>query len=445
MARSTRLTRTVSVANLAALDAGRLAELLVEAASAQPALRRRLRLELAAEIGADSLETELTKRIATLMTSRARISWRKRPELVRELNDLRRIAVERLAPDEPQAALGVLSSWIDLSEALASRVKDPKNELADVFLAAASNMARLVADARVPTAADAVAARTLERPRAWTPILGAAVSDLSPELARAVLEALAGQPSAPLNRLRRRLADRAADVDAWQSTFSPGEMRKPAHVVELAARLAQAGRTQEARSALNRVRPEAAHDWATLRSRARDVEIQVLEDEGQPERAMQARWERFEEQLTVEALRSITERLDDFADVEAADRAVAFAARTADVMAGLDFLVSWGSLGEAADAIEARAPELRGDRGDMARWASRLAARRPRAAVLLLRARLKHMARSLDDTDDRERVEIEAEAEALAANLPNIPSHADFTAELSRRQRGARGRPVPRS
>lgn len=90
--------KTVSETNLATLGAERLAALLFEAANSDPNLKRRLRMELAAEISAADLAFELDKRLTTLATSRARISWRKRPALLADLNALRAIIIDRLAP-----------------------------------------------------------------------------------------------------------------------------------------------------------------------------------------------------------------------------------------------------------------------------------------------------------------------------------------------------------
>ena len=87
--------KVLSQANLASLGADRLAELLMETAG--PALKRRLRLELAAEVGAADLAFELDKRLTALEVSRTRVSWRKRPALLTELRTLHGMIVARLA------------------------------------------------------------------------------------------------------------------------------------------------------------------------------------------------------------------------------------------------------------------------------------------------------------------------------------------------------------
>src|SRR3977135_2363585 len=81
--------KKVTPENLAALGVERLAEILVAAAEARPELKRRLRMELAAEQGAEHLAPEIDKRLASLETSRGKISWRQRPAFVRDLDGLR--------------------------------------------------------------------------------------------------------------------------------------------------------------------------------------------------------------------------------------------------------------------------------------------------------------------------------------------------------------------
>ena len=66
--------KSLTEGNLAALGADRLAALLVELSTTDQ--KRRLRMELAAEVGAPDLALELDKRLTTLATSRARVSWR---------------------------------------------------------------------------------------------------------------------------------------------------------------------------------------------------------------------------------------------------------------------------------------------------------------------------------------------------------------------------------
>jgi hypothetical protein len=439
MARPVKLSKTVSAANLEKLGSARLAALLVDAATSQPAFRRRLRLELAAEIGAPDLALEIGKRLAGLSGSRARISWRKRPELVREIRDLRRLVVERIMPDAPSLALETLAGLIDLSGPLSGRVKDPRGELTDAFLDIGPALVAALAAAPAEAGHDLVAGRTLASPDAWVPILASASPELEPGAARALLDRLGQVGGGRITRLRRRLADQVGDLEAWRATLTPDELRQPEILADLSARLASAGQPQEARTALDRALAAPGGDVVKVRRAVQDAEIAVLEAEGRPEEAAAARWARFETRLSVESLRAITDRLADFEDVEAANRGLEIAARASDLMAGLALLMAWGAHGEAADAIEARSGELRGDHDDLALWAARIGARRPEAAQRLLQVRIEHLHGAGEPIDG-----LLAEAEALALISGDAASHQAFVAELERaRRRPLAGRRRP--
>jgi hypothetical protein len=82
---------------LARLGVDVLVSVLVEHAGADPILRKKLRMLLAAEKGADTLSTELEKRIRTTGRSRSFVDWEKRKGLAQELDHLRATIVETLA------------------------------------------------------------------------------------------------------------------------------------------------------------------------------------------------------------------------------------------------------------------------------------------------------------------------------------------------------------
>jgi hypothetical protein len=112
---TTASLKKVSPENLARLGAERLAEILVEAADTRPDLKRRLRMELAAEQGADHLALEIDKRLASLETSRGKVSWRKRASFVGDLDTLRTLISERLAGLDPAMALARMWLFMDLA------------------------------------------------------------------------------------------------------------------------------------------------------------------------------------------------------------------------------------------------------------------------------------------------------------------------------------------
>lgn len=451
--RPAAVKKTLSEANLAALGAGRLAALLMEVAGAD--LKRRLRMELAAEVGAPDLALELDKRLTTLATSKARVSWRKRPELIADLQTLRRMIVDRLGPMDARLALDRLVAWFDLYPALAARVKDPKGELNLVFDGAAADLAALASlagpDVAAPVLVEALSTRLSE----WASWVGRGASALSPALARRLLVDLTRDRPRPTGRLAlvvRKLADRAGDLDAWILTVPDEDRRKPEIGAGIARRLAEAGRPAEARAALNMARPEAPPPpgrWSRSKPAEPEppspawmaAEIAVLDAEGETALADETRWSLFARTLSEETLRGLLARLPDFEDVVALDRAFAIAADWPDPMKGLAFLMNWPAHREAAEMILRRRDALTAVVDDAPLWASRLSARYPDAALVLVRARARGIVRFGSGLNE----EVEgliAEAEALAAHAADAgtESHADFVAGLS--SLAAQRRPV---
>ncbi|MDP1617293.1 MAG: hypothetical protein Q8S47_14675 [Phenylobacterium sp.] len=435
--------KVLSEANLASLGAERLAALLMETAS--PALKRRLRMELAAEVGAADLAFELDKRLTALEVSRTRVSWRKRPELLAELRTLNSMIVERLAALEPALALDRLVAWFDLYPSLTRRVQDPKGELALIFDSASGDLTALASklgpEIAGPTLGEALSTRLSE----WAVWVGRGAEGLSPALARRLLSDLTQGREKPTGRLAlvvRRLADRAGDLDAWILSLSEAEQKKPEVGAEIARRLAQAGQVAAARQALEAARTSSPGARPAPKASAPEpqpeswyaAEIAVLEAEGDVEAADAARWRLFERTLSEDALRALLAKLADFEDVVALDRAFEIAAGHGDLMKALAFLIDWPAHREAAALVLKRRSELRGSWNDLPAWAERLSARHPQAALLLVRARAMALLR-LGAGFTEEVQQLIAEAEVLAVGLsdPDIPGHETFLADLRQR------------
>jgi len=436
--------KTVSETNLVALGAGRLAALLFEAASADPGLKRRLRMELAAEISAADLAFEIDKRLTTLATSRARVSWRKRPALLNDLQSLRRIIVDRLAPLDLKLALDRLVAWFDLYPLLSARVSDAKGELPLLFDAASSDLAAVASEAGPEIAAPVLGEALATRLNPWASWVGRGSEGLSPRLAQRLLADLTRGRPKPTGRLAlvvRKLADRSGDLDAWIHSIPEDDYRKPDVAAGIAQRLAEAGRPAEARVALEMSRtasePAARGRWGKGDApQAPDVwltaEIAVLDAEGRGEEADEARWRMFNRTLSVDELRTLIAKLPDFEDVIALDRAFELAMTHPDAMRGLSFLMAWPALREAAELVATRSAEIRGGHDDVPLWASRLAARFPLSALLLTRARARALV-ALGSGFSDEVQGLIGEAEALEGGLEDRASsddHAAFVREL---------------
>ena len=252
MAKTPKLSKTVTAANLAQLGEAKLAELLSEAAGWDPILKRRLRMELAAAISPADLALELDKRLDSLAESRARISWRKRPELIREAEMLRGLITGPLLEVDARLALDRIVSWFDLGGPLAARTKDPRGELQVMIEDALPDLARIANAAGPEIAAPVLADAVLTRATPWAGLVGRGVHDLDDGLVEALLDRLSPSAArgAKVSLLVRRLAARTGAVDVWLSTFAPEDLHRPAVAAEAARRLAEAGRAGEARATL---------------------------------------------------------------------------------------------------------------------------------------------------------------------------------------------------
>ena len=444
--RPTSARKTLNTANLAALGAERLAAMLVEAAAEDAVWKRRLKMELAAEVGAPDLALEIDKRLTALATARTRVSWRRRPALIRDLDVLRRMIVDRLAGLDARLALDRLIAWFDLYPGLSSRTSDPKDELGQMFDAAADDLQSLSARAGAATAGPALAEAVLTRQSDWGRGMGRTAPGLERAEARRLLTDLTSGRPPPAGRLAlvvRRLADRADDFDLWAATIPEADRNRPEVGAEIARRLARAGRAGDARAALeaSRLPAPAPRRGDPLPPDAwLKAEIAVLDSEGRAEEAAAARWALFDRSLDPEQLRALIADLPDFEDVVALDRACAMASRHPDADRGLAFLMNWPALREAAEMIMARHGALKGGSEDIPLWAGRLAGRSPVAAMLLLRVRIRTLVQL---GADQEAAALIAEAAALAEQVeapPGVPGHEAFMDELEAGKRKARWR-----
>jgi hypothetical protein len=382
----------VTAENLVTLGAERLAELLVSAAATRPELKRRLRMELAAEQGADHLVVEIDKRLGSLTTSRGKISWRQRPSFVRDFDALRVLIVERLAALDKPMALDRLWSFLDLAPRLATRLRDRDGELAAVFALAAAEIGELLRQVDADAGADALASALAKQPAAWAIWLPVALPNTPSDVVQRALVTRVARSGAtaawlPLVRL---LADAAGDIETYRASFSAEALKAPAVAAEIAQRLMAADRVDEARQVLEAARQSKRPGLLGRRTVEPDFAwetawIDYLERTGQAQAAQAARWASFERTLSLERAKAFVSRLADFDDVEAENRAFAHAAGHADFAAALGLLVEWPALLEASQLILARADDIDVDDDKAEAWSARLKPRYPVAAELLLR------------------------------------------------------------
>lgn len=440
--------KSVNAGNLADLPAARLAEILMAVAEQDAAVKRRLRLELAAEAGAEHLAVEIGKQMATLEGRQSRIPWRRYKAFVRDLDLLRIMAGPRLTALSPALSLELGWRFNALAPAALSRTKDERGEVEAVFREAIDDLA--AASARAPAQPMALAKRMSRAVQDGAPQLAAPlIAALTPRLdakglaeLRAQLEAshtASRRPRAHIRAALQGLADAAGDVDAYIATFDEADRTQPWTAAQIAARLIAAGRRDEARAALERGAPPgyragAAPDrWVSPLGRPPGLYLwerafaDLAEASGDLDLAQAVRWRAFELRLEPTALRAYLKPLGDFDDVVAEDRAMEAARAHPDAALALRFLVEWPALNDAARLVLDRHRQIEaGDAELILAAAQALDARHPLSAVLLRRLLIEHAFRRRFES--RQAI-AERELAEIAALEPRITDWKDVEAQ----------------
>jgi hypothetical protein len=412
--------KTLNTANLEALGAARLAELLMEVSEGNAAAKRRLRLELAGAQSPAELIKEIRKRLATIARSRSFVDWQNRKPLIDDLETQRRAIADHVAKSSPAEALDLMWRFLDLASPVLGRCDDSNGTISGVFATAVDNLGTIARSIRTdakqlsdqvfnalthndysqfdrliqalqpalgPLGLEhlkqrmiALSAEAVRRPPdkerravAWGPD-GALYADEIAERSRAGAIRLALQ----------QIADAQGDVDAFIAQYDEQTRTVPKIAAQIARRLLAAGRAEEASRTVEAAQHRSGgwrdFDWE-------DARIEVLEALGRGDEAQAARWSCFERALSARHLRDYLKRLPDFDDFDAEQRALDLAEQYRDLLQAVSFLIAWPSLDRAARSITERAKELDGNHYELlAPAADSLAGKYPLAATLLLRA-----------------------------------------------------------
>ncbi|TPG55987.1 hypothetical protein EAH89_13030 [Roseomonas nepalensis] len=467
--------KTLNAANLEALGATRLAELLMDISKGNAAAQRQLRLALAGRSGAGATALAVTKQLVRIGQAKTWLDWQKIKPLLAELEVQRRAILDAVAPADPAEAFELLWRLVGCAEGVLARSDDGSGRLSEAFRAAVRDLGPLAQRAKVEP--DALANRVFQtlagdEHGVWNEL----VPILAPRLGPAGLlivrdavqawqaESVATSPggkrqvigwssSGPIHadevqaRHRKRtasvilqqIADALGDVDGFIEQFDASARTTPTVAAAIARRLLGAGRLPEAWAALERVdaqhREQASIEWERAR-------VDVLEALGRSDEAQAFRWDRFATTLDATHLRAFLRKLPDFDDVEAEQRAMAHALAFEDVHRSLEFLAAWPDLRRASELVLDRTKALNGDLYELLSPAAEaLESRYPLAATLLRRAmigftlgagrssRYKHAARHLHDCRD---------TAARVEDFGAVPDHSAYERAL----RAAHGRKV---
>ena len=228
-----------------------------------------------------------------------------------------------------------------------------------------------------------------------------------------------------------QIAECRGDVEAYMSQFDPRQLQWPSIAADVAAHLLALGRAGQALEVLDRAAKDAqarhSPEWD-------DTRIVVLDGLGRTDEAQQLRWQCFGKTLSIPHLRAYLERLDDFEDVEAEERAFKVVAEHPMRLLALQFLVAWPALPRAARYVIEHWQEWDGEAFEIyGPAAERLSGEHPLAATLLLRAMVAFALSMGRATRYRYAVQHLRSCEQLAAAIDDwqgIDGHEGFLARL---------------
>lgn len=382
--------KKVTAQNLASLGAERLAEILVEVAETRTDLKRRLRMELAAGLGAMHLVPEIDKRLGALETSKGQVTWRQKPAFLRDLDAVRGLIAERLAADAPEAALERIWRFLATYPKTSARLRERETAFEAVYDRAAGDLGAVLASHDAHLAANALVDAAQAAPQAWARWTPHVTASLPPETARLALTLAQARAKAAPGWIVvvRHLADAAGDVAAWRATHSGPALETPPTAVELARRWMAVGEVEAAGAALRVAAPKPrglrgrlpAPDFAW-----ESAWIDYLEASGDADGAQAIRWDSFQRTLDIGRAKAFVSRFGDFDDVEAEGKVLAYASTYGDVAQGLAVLMAWPALSEASRMILERGQDAKIEPEDAEAWAVKLRRRFPAAAHKLLR------------------------------------------------------------
>lgn len=459
--------KTLNAENLERLGAARLAALVMDLVQGSAALQRRARLELSAAQGPQEVAADLRKRFASVRRSTGYIDWRKQKTFAKDLAGLVAMIETGVAPFDADEAFELAWALLHLAPSIHARSDDGSGAIGDALRGATEVIARLAPrltaaptlladrildavaeaghdafDGILPALAEALGPEGLEHLKSIT-TAWAAADPAPPEVARHRGYGLATPPAASARRQRQasasiilaEIADLQGDVDAYMARYSAEQLTYGTIAPDVARRLMDAGRLDEALGIITRARAaEAAKSFSASREDLDDALEDCLHRMGRLDALKAQLWARFEASLHPGSLRRYLKLLPDFEDIEAEEKALSQAESHPRLWQALEFLTVWPDLRRLSRLVIARAAALDGnDYETLTRAAAALEADHPLAATLLRRAmildtleggksnRYRHAARHLKDCGD---------SAAAIGDFASFPDHARFLSGL---------------
>ena len=468
--RKTMAKKTLNAENLEKLGADRLAALVMDLVQGSAALQRRARVGLSAAQGAKENGADLRKRFASLRRSTSYVDWRRQKAFVKDLTGLVAMIETGVAPMDADEAFDLLWPFLQLAPSIHARTDDSNGAVGDVLRSAVELLATIsprltikpallaerileaVAEAGygefdgiIPAMAEALGTEGLDHLKkitnAW------AFTEPTPQEIAQFRQF--GLSTSPVDRARRQrnstasiiladIADLQGDVDAYMARYSAEQLTYGTIAPDVARRLIDAGRLDEALVIIQRAR--AAEDGKSFRASRYELD-EVYEDclqkMGKLDALMVHLWATFQQTLYAGSLRKYLKMLPDFEDMEAEKKALSHAETHPHLGAAIHFLLAWPDLRRLAKLVIARADDLDGNSYEtLTAAADVLEPDHPLAATLLRRAmitdtidgsktkRYPHAARYLQEC------QVNA---AVVGDFGSFPDHDQFLAALKQK------------
>ena len=460
--------KTLNKKNLERLGAEKLAELVMELVQGSSTLQRRARMELSAANGPQDIAVDVRKRFASLRRSTSFIGWRKKSAFTKDLNSLLDMIEHKIAPHDPNEAFELAWTLLTIAPSIYERTDYSNGAIGDVMSFAVRLIEKI--SPQVELDAKTLAQRILDAVveaghgefdgiiPATKPILGNEGLEHLKQITKAWSETPATDreleryrswsfstttPEEIVERNRKTassvilayIADVQGDVDAYIARYTDEQLTYGTIAPGIARRLLDADRIDEAMDIINRSR-EAESD-KTFRMARYDLEAvyeECLEKLGRTDELKQHLWDNFEQTLSRHSLQKYLKLLPDFEDIEAEQRALAFAETFPSLGGAINFLVGWPAHSRAAQIIESRAAELDGDSYyTLTEAADHLEAEYPLAATLMRRAMVRQTLES--GRSKRYRYAAKhlaqcADSDIAISDYGNFISHEQFVAKL---------------
>lgn len=462
--------KSLNAENLEKLGAEKLAALVMELVKGSASLQRRARMELSAAQGPKDVAADLRKRFASLRRATSYIGWRKQKALVKDLTGLLAMIETVIAPQDADEAFELLWAFLRLAPSIFQRTDDSNGAIGDVMQEAVEAIDRLAP--RITSAPEPLAERVLEAVAeaeygefdGIVPAVAEALGDAGLEHLKQITRAWADSPpseweleryegygltagAAELAHRQRQtiasiiladVADAQGDVDAYMARYSAEQLTYGTIAPDVARRLLEAGRVDEAHEIVLRAREaEQGKSFRMFRYDLDEVYEECLARLGRTDELKDHLWSTFEETLEPGVLRRYLKLLPDFEDIEAEEAALDLAEGTPHLGAALHFLVEWPALDRAARLVLARPADLDGNAYEtLNRAVDALTAAHPLAATVILRAmiedsldggkskRYRHAARHLADCLSND---------AAIEDYGTVPTHGQFVESLRER------------